>query len=111
MITEALMHNGPALVEVPVSRQELANLFMLKAVLSGRGRRNHRSGEGQPLSLSGLLIGRQAGDIDFEPTTRRHEAAPGAERVAAGDRVRCTGGSHMVRWRLSHASTEAESAR
>ena len=50
MITEALMHNGPALVEVPVSRQELAmppsisleqmtgfSLFMLKAVLSGRG--------------------------------------------------------------------------
>jgi pyruvate dehydrogenase (quinone) len=45
MITEALMHNGPALVEVPVSRQELAmppsisleqmtgfSLFMLKAV-------------------------------------------------------------------------------
>jgi pyruvate dehydrogenase (quinone) len=50
MITEALEHNGPALVEVLVSRQELAmpptisleqmtgfSLFMLKAVLSGRG--------------------------------------------------------------------------
>ncbi|HEY6403183.1 MAG TPA: ubiquinone-dependent pyruvate dehydrogenase [Blastocatellia bacterium] len=50
MITEALDHNGPALVEVLVSRQELAmpptisleqmtgfSLFMLKAVLSGRG--------------------------------------------------------------------------
>ena len=50
MIAEALEHNGPALVEVPVSRQELAmppsisleqmtgfSLFMLKAVLSGRG--------------------------------------------------------------------------
>jgi pyruvate dehydrogenase (quinone) len=50
MITEALEHNGPALVEVLVDRQELAmpptisleqmtgfSLFMLKAVLSGRG--------------------------------------------------------------------------
>ena len=50
MITEALKHNGPALVEVLVSRQELAmpptisleqmtgfSIFMLKAVLSGRG--------------------------------------------------------------------------
>jgi len=50
MIAEALAHKGPALVEVPVSRQELAmppsisleqmtgfSLFMLKAVLSGRG--------------------------------------------------------------------------
>ena len=50
MITEALEHDGPALVEVLVSRQELAmpptisleqmtgfSLFMLKAVLSGRG--------------------------------------------------------------------------
>jgi pyruvate dehydrogenase (quinone) len=50
MISEALKYNGPALVEVPVSRQELSmpptitleqakgfSLFMLKAVLSGRG--------------------------------------------------------------------------
>jgi pyruvate dehydrogenase (quinone) len=50
MITEALQHNGPALVEVVVSRQELSmpptitfeeakgfSLFMLRAVLSGRG--------------------------------------------------------------------------
>ena len=50
MITEALEHNGPALIEVLVDRQELAmpptisleqmtgfSLFMLKAVLSGRG--------------------------------------------------------------------------
>jgi len=50
MLSEALAHDGPALVEVPVSRQELAmppsisleqmtgfSLFMLKAVLSGRG--------------------------------------------------------------------------
>jgi pyruvate dehydrogenase (quinone) len=50
MIIDALEHNGPALVEVLVSRQELAmpptisleqmtgfSLFMLKAVLSGRG--------------------------------------------------------------------------
>jgi pyruvate dehydrogenase (quinone) len=50
MIAQALKHNGPALVEVLVSRQELAmpptinyeqakgfGLFMLKAVLSGRG--------------------------------------------------------------------------
>ncbi|MBV8892974.1 MAG: ubiquinone-dependent pyruvate dehydrogenase, partial [Acidobacteria bacterium] len=49
-IAEALKYNGPALVEVPVSRQELSmpptityqqakgfSLFMLKAVLSGRG--------------------------------------------------------------------------
>jgi pyruvate dehydrogenase (quinone) len=49
MIAEALKHNGPALVEVLVARQELAmpptisreqmtgfSLFMLKAVLSGR---------------------------------------------------------------------------
>jgi pyruvate dehydrogenase (quinone) len=50
MIAEALEHDGPALVEVPVSRQELSmpptitleqmkgfSLFTLKAVLSGRG--------------------------------------------------------------------------
>jgi pyruvate dehydrogenase (quinone) len=50
MLTQALTHDGPALVEVLVSRQELAmpptisleqmtgfSLFMLKAVLSGRG--------------------------------------------------------------------------
>ena len=50
MIAQALNHNGPALVEVIVSRQELSmpptitleqmkgfSLFMLKAVLSGRG--------------------------------------------------------------------------
>jgi pyruvate dehydrogenase (quinone) len=50
MLTEALKHAGPALVEVRVHRQELAmpptisleqvtgfGLFMLKAVLSGRG--------------------------------------------------------------------------
>jgi pyruvate dehydrogenase (quinone) len=50
MIAQALKHEGPALVEVPVSRQELSmpptitieqmknfSLFALKAVLSGRG--------------------------------------------------------------------------
>jgi pyruvate dehydrogenase (quinone) len=50
MIAQALKHNGPALVEIPVSRQELSmpptitfeqakgfGLFMLKAVLNGRG--------------------------------------------------------------------------
>ncbi len=50
MIAQALKHNGPALVEVLVSRQELSmpptitydeargfGIFMLKAVLSGRG--------------------------------------------------------------------------
>ena len=50
MITQALQHDGPALVDVHVSRQELSmpptisleqmtgfSLFMLKAVLSGRG--------------------------------------------------------------------------
>jgi pyruvate dehydrogenase (quinone) len=50
MIAEALEHDGPALVEVPVSRQELSmpptitleqmkgfSLFTLKEVLSGRG--------------------------------------------------------------------------
>jgi pyruvate dehydrogenase (quinone) len=50
MITQALKHDGPALVEVPVSRQELSmpptitfeeakgfGIFMLKAVLNGRG--------------------------------------------------------------------------
>jgi pyruvate dehydrogenase (quinone) len=49
-IAEALKYDGPALVEVPVSRQELSmpptityqqakgfSLFMLKAVLNGRG--------------------------------------------------------------------------
>src|SRR5271166_1945796 len=49
-IAQALKHDGPALVEVPVSRQELSmppsitleqakgfSLFMMKAVLSGRG--------------------------------------------------------------------------
>ena len=50
MIEQALKHDGPALVEVLVSRQELSmpptitvdqakgfGLFMLRAVLSGRG--------------------------------------------------------------------------
>jgi pyruvate dehydrogenase (quinone) len=50
MLTQALQHNGPALIEVAVSRQELSmpptitleqmkgfSLFMLKAVLNGRG--------------------------------------------------------------------------
>jgi pyruvate dehydrogenase (quinone) len=50
MITQALKHHGPALVEVHVSRQELSmpptisleqmtgfSFFMLKAVVSGRG--------------------------------------------------------------------------
>jgi len=50
MILQALQHNGPALVEIPVSRQELSmpptitfeqakgfSLFALKTVLSGRG--------------------------------------------------------------------------
>jgi pyruvate dehydrogenase (quinone) len=49
-ITQAFQHDGPALVDVHVSRQELSmpptisleqmtgfSLFMLKAVLSGRG--------------------------------------------------------------------------
>ena len=50
MIAQAFQHDGPALVEVHVSRQELSmpptisldqvrgfGVFMLKAVLSGRG--------------------------------------------------------------------------
>lgn len=50
VIAEALQHDGPALVQIPVSRQELSmpptitleqakgfSLFMMKAVLSGRG--------------------------------------------------------------------------
>jgi pyruvate dehydrogenase (quinone) len=50
MIAQALKHDGPALVEVLVARQELSmpptitleqakgfSLFMLKAVLNGRG--------------------------------------------------------------------------
>jgi len=50
VIAEALRFEGPALVEVPVSRQELSmpptitleqakgfSLFMMKAVLNGRG--------------------------------------------------------------------------
>src|SRR5215468_1690598 len=50
MLTQALQHHGPALIEVAVSRQELSmpptitleqmkgfSLFMLKAVLNGRG--------------------------------------------------------------------------
>jgi pyruvate dehydrogenase (quinone) len=50
MLTQALQHDGPALIEVAVSRQELSmpptitleqmkgfNLFMLKTVLNGRG--------------------------------------------------------------------------
>ena len=50
LLTQALKHDGPALIEVGVSRQELAmpptitleqmsgfSLFMLKAMLSGRG--------------------------------------------------------------------------
>jgi pyruvate dehydrogenase (quinone) len=50
MLAQAMQHNGPALVEIPVSRQELSipptitleqvkgfGLFALKAVLSGRG--------------------------------------------------------------------------
>ena len=50
MIEQALKHDGPALVEILVARQELSmpptifseqakgfSLFMLKAVLNGRG--------------------------------------------------------------------------
>lgn len=50
MLAQALQHDGPALVEIPVSRQELSmpptitleqmkgfSLFALKAVLSGHG--------------------------------------------------------------------------
>ena len=50
MLVEALQHNGPALVEVVVNRQELSmpptiqldqmmgfSLYMIKAVLDGRG--------------------------------------------------------------------------
>jgi pyruvate dehydrogenase (quinone) len=50
MISQALQYDGPALVEILVSRQELSmpptitleqakgfSLFMMKAVLSGRG--------------------------------------------------------------------------
>ncbi len=50
MLARALNHNGPALIEIPVTRQELSmpptityeeakgfSLFMLKAVLNGRG--------------------------------------------------------------------------
>ena len=50
MLVEALTHDGPALVEVLVNRQELAlppsielgqmigfSLYMIKAVLNGRG--------------------------------------------------------------------------
>jgi pyruvate dehydrogenase (quinone) len=50
IVGQALKYDGPALVEVPVSRQELSmppaitleeakgfSLFMMKAVLSGRG--------------------------------------------------------------------------
>ena len=50
MIAQALQHDGPALVQIPVPRQELSmpptitweqakgfSLFMMKAVLSGRG--------------------------------------------------------------------------
>jgi len=50
MIAQALKYDGPALIEVPVSRQELSmpptityeqakgfSLFMMRAVLSGRG--------------------------------------------------------------------------
>ena len=50
MIAQALKYDGPALVEIPVSRQELSmpptitleqakgfSLFMMRAVLSGRG--------------------------------------------------------------------------
>lgn len=50
MLTQALQHNGPALIEVAVSRQELSmpptitleqmkgfSVFMLKTVLNGRG--------------------------------------------------------------------------
>ena len=50
MMADALKFDGPALVEVPVSRQELSmpptitleqakgfSLFMIRAVLSGRG--------------------------------------------------------------------------
>ena len=50
MITQAFQHDGPALVEVRVSRQELSmpptisfdqvkgfGLFMIRAILSGRG--------------------------------------------------------------------------
>ena len=50
MLAQALNYDGPALIEIPVSRQELSmpptityeqakgfGLFMMKAVLNGRG--------------------------------------------------------------------------
>jgi pyruvate dehydrogenase (quinone) len=62
MITQAFQHDGPALVDVHVSRQELSmpptiSLERLQPV-HAQGcaqrprRRNHRSGEGQSLSLA-----------------------------------------------------------
>jgi pyruvate dehydrogenase (quinone) len=50
LLAQALKHDGPALIEIPVSRQELSmpptityeqargfSLFMMRAVLNGRG--------------------------------------------------------------------------
>ena len=64
MIAQALKHDGPALVEVLVPRQELSmpptitleqakgfSLFMMKAVLSGRGDEVIDLGAGQSLPL------------------------------------------------------------
>ena len=65
MIAQALKYDGPALVEVLVSRQELSmpptityeqakgfSLFMMKAVLSGRGDEIIDLGKGQSAPLT-----------------------------------------------------------
>jgi len=79
MIAQALEHDGPALVEVVVSRQELSmpptvsfeqakgfSLFMLKAVLSGRGD-----------ELIARVCARDFGVAHAPPVTDHHAESPG----------------------------------
>ena len=65
-IAAALAHDGPVLVDAVVNRQELAmppsitvemakgfTLYMVKAVMSGRLRRDDRSRQHEPVAIGG----------------------------------------------------------
>ena len=104
-LQEALAHDGPALVEVIVNRQELSmpptitaeqakgfTLYMVRAVLSGRGDEVIDSGKDQPSSarsesaksLFGLTsdLNRAILGSDDYPRERPHRAAAGDARPA-----------------------------
>ena len=89
MIAQAFAHNGPALVDVLVHRQELSmpptislaqltgfGIFMIKAVLSGRGDEIVDLAKNEPLALGARFHANAYGGgrpVDFAPprTTTR----------------------------------------